>query len=203
MISMMMGRTLLTISMVAPIAIGSASRDAPLTLQTGSRVWVNGTSNVKNFECKAVNPTVTVATTEPNAVGAVTAGEKAVGAVHLEVAVATMDCGSSTMNGHMKDAMKVKDHPDIDFTLVSYALVKSADSVGVTLAGTLTIDGTSKSVTIKAGAKNAGGGRAPCHRRLRRAEHEGLRIVKPPTLFLGTMRVGEKVQVHFDLLLKS
>lgn len=201
MISMMMGRTLLTISMVAPIAIGSASRDAPLTLQTGSRVWVNGTSNVKNFECKAVNPTVTVATTEPNAVGAVTAGEKAVGAVHLEVAVATMDCGSSTMNGHMKDAMKVKDHPDIDFTLVSYALVKSADSVGVTLAGTLTIDGTSKSVTIKAGAKNAGGD--VLH--VTGAYELNMKDfgVKPPTLFLGTMRVGEKVQVHFDLLLKS
>jgi hypothetical protein len=27
--------------------------------------------------------------------------------------------------------------------------------------------------------------------------------VKPPSLMLGTMRVGEKVQVHFDLLLKS
>jgi hypothetical protein len=27
--------------------------------------------------------------------------------------------------------------------------------------------------------------------------------VKPPTLMLGTMRVGEKVTVNFDLLLKS
>lgn len=201
MISMMMGRTFLAISMLAPVAIGSPARDAPLTLQTGSRIWVSGTSNVKNFECKAVNPVVTVATTGPNAVGAVAAGEKAVGAVQLNVKVATMDCGSSTMNGHMKDAMKVKDHPDIDFTLVSYALVKSADSVGVTLAGTLTIDGTSKPATIKAGAKNAGGDVL----RVTGAYELNMKDfgVKPPTLFLGTMRVGEKVQVHFDLFLKS
>jgi polyisoprenoid-binding protein YceI len=201
MISVIVGRTLLVISMIAPVAIGSPAGEPPLTLQTGSRVWVNGTSNVKNFECKAVNPIVTAATTGPNAVDAVVAGEKAVGAVQLKVAVATMDCGSSTMNGHMKDAMKVKDHPDIDFTLVSYALVKSADSVGVTLAGTLTIDGTSKSVTIKADAKNAGGDVL----RITGAYELNMKDfgVKPPTLFLGTMRVGEKVQVHFDLLLKS
>ncbi len=27
--------------------------------------------------------------------------------------------------------------------------------------------------------------------------------VKPPSLMLGTMKVAEKVTVHFDLLLKS
>ncbi len=193
--------TILAVAILAPLAIAARGANTPLTLQPASRIWLNGTSNVKNFECKAVDPVVTADATKAGAAAAVVAGEKAVGAVDLKVTVETLDCGSGTMNGHMKDAMDPKDHPTIEFTLVSYELVKGTDSVGVTLAGTLNIHGTAKPVTISAGAKNAGG--------------DVLHVtgsyeldmkdfgVKPPSLMLGTMRVGEKVQVHFDLLLKS
>jgi polyisoprenoid-binding protein YceI len=186
---------------IAPVVVAARSAAAPLTLQPASRIWVSGTSNVKNFECKAVNPDVTVETTKPNPVTAVAAGEKAVGAVHLKIDVATMDCGSGTMNGHMKDAMNPKAHPAIEFTVASYALVKAADSVGVTLEGTLNIYGAPKPVTIVAGAKNAGGDvlHVTGVYELDMKDYG----VKPPSLMLGTMRVGEKVQVHFDLLLKS
>jgi polyisoprenoid-binding protein YceI len=194
-------RTFVALTILGPMAIAGRRATSPLTLQPASRIWVSGTSNVKNFECKAVNPVVTVDATKPNAVSAVAAGEKAVGAVTLQVTVETMDCGSGTMNGHMKDAMDPKDHPAIEFTLVSYDLVKAADSVGVTLNGTLNIHGTPKPVTITAGAKNAGGDvlHVTGVYELDMKDYG----VKPPSLMLGTMRVGEKVQVHFDLLLKS
>jgi polyisoprenoid-binding protein YceI len=193
--------TILTLAVIAPFAIAARSADSPLTLQPASRIWVSGTSNVKNFECNAVDPVVTVDAPKAGAVAAVIAGEKAVGAVSLKVAVETLDCGSGTMNGHMKDAMDPKDHPAIEFTLASYELVKSADSVGVTLTGTLNIHGTPKPVTIMAGAKNAGGDvlHVTGSYELDMKDYG----VKPPSLMLGTMRVGEKVQVHFDLLLKS
>jgi polyisoprenoid-binding protein YceI len=193
--------TIFALAIAAPLAIAARAANSPLTLQPTSRIWVSGTSNVKNFQCKAVDPVVTAEATKAGAAAAVAAGEKAVGAVDLKVSVETLDCGSGTMNGHMKDAMDPKDHPTIEFALVSYELLKGTDSASVTLSGTLNIHGTAKPVTITAAATNAGG--------------DVLHVtgvyelnmkdfgVKPPSLMLGTMRVGEKVQVHFDLLLKS
>jgi polyisoprenoid-binding protein YceI len=193
--------TILAAALFTPLAIASASADTPMILQPASRIWVSGTSNVKNFDCKAVDPVVTAEATKSDAAAAVAAGEKVVGAVSLKVAVETMDCGSGTMNGHMKDAMDPKDHPSIEFTVASYELVKSAASAGVTLAGTLNIHGTSKPVTITADAKNDGGDvlHVTGSYELNMKDYG----VKPPSLMLGTMRVGEKVQVHFDLLLKN
>jgi polyisoprenoid-binding protein YceI len=201
MISNKFGMAMVVAVVAMPVAISAVREPSVLTLQPASRIWVNGTSNVKNFECKAVDPVVKVDAMKPNAVTAVVAGEKAVGAVDMQVSVETLDCGSGTMNGHMKDAMKPKDHPMIEFTVASYSLVKSADSVGVMLEGTLNINGTAKPVTINAGAKNAGGD--VLH--LTGAYDLNMKDygVKPPSLMMGTMRVGEKVTVHFDLLLKS
>ncbi len=195
------GAVIAALAIIGPAAIAARNAEAPLTLQPASRIWVSGTSNGKNFECKAVSPDVTVETTKAHAVSAVAAGEKAVGAVNLKISVATMDCGSDTMNGHMKDAMNAKAHAAIEFSVASYALVKAADSVGVTLEGTLNINGVPKPVTITATAANAGGD--VLH--LTGAYELDMKDygVKPPSLMLGTMRVGEKVQVHFDLLLKS
>lgn len=198
---MKLNGALVSLAVIGSIAVAARNAEPPLTLQPASRIWVSGTSNVKNFECKAVKPDVTVETTESDAVSEIVKGEKAVGAVHLKVDVATMDCGSGTMNGHMKDAMKPKAHPDIEFTVASYELVKASDSVRVTLKGTLNINGEPKPVTIDAGAKNAGGD--VLH--LTGAYELNMKDygVKPPSLMLGTMRVGDKVTVHFDLLLKS
>ena len=201
MILTKLGRTIVSLAFIGPLAIGGRSTDAPLTLQAASRIWVSGTSNVKNFECKAVNPNVTVSASKRDAVRAVTAGEQAVGAVDLRVTVTTMDCGNGTINDHMREALNANTHPVIEFTVASYTLVKSADSVGVTLNGTLNINGTEKTITIDAGAKNAGNdvlevtGEYDVH-----MNDYG---VSPPTLMLGTMRVGELATVHFDLLLKS
>ena len=193
--------TCIAIAIISPLAIAATSADSTLELQPASRIWVSGTSNVKNFTCNAVKPDVSVEATKSDAVAAVVSGEKAVGAVSLKVDVGTMDCGSGTMNGHMKDAMDPKDHPTIDFKLASYALVKSASSVDVTLEGTLNIHGTSKPITITAAAKNDGGDvlHVTGSYELNMKDYG----VKPPSLMLGTMRVGQKVQVHFDLLLKS
>jgi polyisoprenoid-binding protein YceI len=201
MILTKLGATLLSLAIIGPVAIAARNAEEPLKLQPASRIWVSGTSNVKNFECKAVDPLVAVEATKPDAVNEIVKGEKAVGAVHLKVDVATMDCGSGTMNGHMKEAMNPKAHPSIEFAVESYALVKAADSVGVTLEGTLNINGVPKQVTIDAGAKNVS--ENVLH--LTGAYELDMKDygVKPPSLMLGTMRVGEKVHVHFDLLLKS
>lgn len=196
-------RMIAALAVAMPFLIGlhTWERDPDLALQPTSRIWVNGTSNVKSFECTAAKIDVTVRTNRPDAVHAVAVGDKAIGKVDLTVPVATMDCKNGTMNDHMKEALKATDHPVIEFKVESYALLKAADSVAITLNGTLNIGGTTRPVTIAAEAKDVGGG--VLHVAGEYDVHMKEFSVKPPSLMMGMMRVDEMVEVHFDLLLRK
>jgi polyisoprenoid-binding protein YceI len=171
-----------------------------LTLTPESRLWVEGTSNVKNFKCtsKALQASVDA---DSGAVRAVLNGEKAVKTVQLTVPEKSLDCGNGTMNGHMLGALNEKAHADIGFRLVSYDLAPADSGRTGTLNGTLSINGTDKTIAlpVKLVAGPAGELRVTGKYELDMKDYG----VKPPTLMLGTMRVGQKVTVNFDLLLKS
>jgi polyisoprenoid-binding protein YceI len=160
-----------------------------LTLTPESRLWVEGTSNVKNFKCtsKALQASVDA---DSGAVRAVLNGDKAVKNVQLTVAEKSLDCGNGTMNEHM-----------LGFRLVSYDLAPADSGRTGTLNGTLSINGTDKTIAlpVKLAAGPAGELRVTGKYELDMKDYG----VKPPTLMLGTMRVGQKVTVNFALLLKS
>ena len=136
---------------------------------------------------------------EADAPTAVLAGDKGIKAVTLVVPVQKMNCNDNdTMNEHMRKALKAGDFPIITFTLGSYELVKGATGMQATLEGTLKMGGVEKPVAFPVDVTDAGGrlhvtGSAP----LKMKEYD----LKPPTLMLGTMRVGNDVTVKFDLFL--
>ena len=177
--------------------------DAPLTLQPESRLWVDGTSTVRAFKCKAVvvEADIAGAPGAQNPVGAVLAGEKVVKSVEVRVPAARMDCGNGTMNEHMLKALKAKEHGMITFRVASYDVDKTGDGVRGTLTGTLTLGGVQKSISVAATGRGAADGT------LRVAGVHELKMtdygLKPPTLMLGTMKVGDVVKVGFDLVLKG
>ena len=174
--------------------------DAPLTLQPESRLWVDGTSTVRAFKCKAAVLEADVAAA-PGAVTAVLAGEKAVKSVEIRVPATRMDCGNGTMNEHMLKALKAREHGVITFRVASYDVDRTGDGVRGTLTGTLTLGGVQKSISVAATGRGAADGT------LRVAGVHELKMtdygLKPPTLMLGTMKVGDVVKVGFDLVLKG
>lgn len=193
--------TVAALALLTPLVVGWRRVEPDLTAQPKSRIWASGTSNVKDFECNAAKMNITVETNAPNAVHAVSLGQKAVGTVDVIVPVSTMDCNNGTMNDHMKSALKAADHPTIEFKLDSYDLVSGASNVSGTLQGTLQIGGTTKPVSIAAQATTSDDG--VLHLTGEYDVHMKDFDLKPPSLMLGAMKVNEKVQVHFDLLLKS
>ena len=184
---------------VAPAGAWTPS-DAPLTLAPQSRLWIDGTSTVRAFTCKA---TVLDADIDaaPGAVASVLAGEKAVRTVEFSVPAAKLDCGNGTMNEHMAKAIKSKEHATISFKVASYDVAKGGDGVSGSLTGTLSLGGVQKTITVKATGKDAGTGA------LRVAGTHALKMsdygLKAPTLMFGTMKVGDEVKVNFDLVLKA
>ena len=193
-------RSIAVLCGLAPAVIAWRAATGPITLQPESRLWINGTSTVRAFECKAGAIEAKVESPSADAIAALLAGEKAVTKATITVPAEQLECGNGTMNEHMKKALKVKDNPTIEFTVGSYTLAKSAEGMQAQLDGTLTLGGVTKPVTISALGKREGDAlRVTGSYEVRMTEY-GL---KPPTLMLGTLKVNERVKVSFDLLLKN
>jgi polyisoprenoid-binding protein YceI len=193
--------TSLALAALLPAVVAAARITPPLDLQPESRLWVAGTSTVRSFQCQAGTFEAKVASTGGEAVSAVLAGEKAVSRIEVTVPVERLDCRNGTMNEHMRKALKAKEYPTVVFRADAYDLVKTNDSVAVTMTGSLRLGGVEKPITIKAQAKPGANGTLVVSgtREVRMTEF-GL---KPPTLMLGTMRVDEKITVGFDVVLKN
>ena len=172
-----------------------------LVAQPQSKIWVEGTSTIKAFQCAVPNFTISVKSTGAGAVSAVLAGQKAVRTLELTVPSAKIDCGNGTMNDHMRTALKSDENPTIKFTLASYDVAKAGDGVQGTVRGALALGGAQHPIDVAAVATDAGNG--------------AMRIVggyevalsafdlKRPSLMFGRIKVGDKVQVKFDFVFKN
>ena len=185
---------------LAAVLAGWSAAPEQLALQADSRVWVDGTSSLKAFTCKATQVDAAVEASSTNSVAHIMSGEKAVKSVDLTVASAKMDCSNGTMNDHMREALKVNEFPTIAFHVASYDVAKGTDGVSGTLTGTLTLGGVTRPVTVSANATEVGGAlHVLGSYELNMTEYS----IKPPSLFFGRIKVRDNVTVRFDLLLKS
>lgn len=165
----------------------------PLTFQSGSRVWVQGTSTVRSYRCESTQLAGSAST------GGTELAQLAQGRGELTIALSSLDCRNGTMNGHMRTALKAQQHPAIRFRANSVAVTPAgATSANVRLTGPLTIAGETREVTVNATAAWQGG-------RLRLTGTKELTMtdfgVQPPRLMAGTMRVHAPVTIGFDVVL--
>jgi hypothetical protein len=184
----------------AALLVPAPTASELLTVQPASKIWVEGTSTIKSFTCNVPDFALTVSA-DGGAVQAVLAGQKAVKALELVVPAATIECGNGTMNDHMRKALKVDENGVVRFMLSGYDVAASAKGAEGTVHGGLLLGGKERPVDVKAVATDAGNG--------------AMRVVggyelalsafdlKAPSLMFGRIKVGDKVQVKFDLVLKS
>ena len=169
---------------------GSAERALEtLTLTTTSKIWVDGTSNVKAFSCSATKIDATV-DAQPTAAPAT-----AVKSASLVIPVNALDCRNATMNEHMKKALKMGGNPQIKWRMTSYAV----EGTSVVIKGFLTIAGKENPIELQGtGSAENGVLRVKGTEQFKMSEYG----VKPPTMMFGTMRVNDLVKVGFDIALQ-
>lgn len=192
--------TMLALAILVPVSGAWTVANEQLVLQPQSRLWVDGTSTIRSFTCKAGEVNALVEVNGANAIPSLLTGEKGVKTVQVTVPAEKMDCGNGKMNDHMRNALKVTENPTITFNLTTYDVTKNADGISGTINGTLDLGGVKKPISLQATGANEGG---MLHvngvYELKMTDY-GL---KPPTLMFGRIKVGETVKVGFDLLLKS
>jgi polyisoprenoid-binding protein YceI len=192
--------TLLALAILVPVSGAWTVANEQLMLQPQSRLWIDGTSTIRSFTCKAPDVNAVVEVSGANAIPSLLAGEKGVKTVQVTVPAEHMDCGNGKMNDHMRNALKVTENPTITFVLTNYDVTKNAEGISGTINGTLDLGGVKKPISFQAtGASEGGMLHVNGTYELRMTDY-GL---KPPSLMFGRIKVGETVKVGFDLLLKS
>jgi polyisoprenoid-binding protein YceI len=189
----------LVLTLLLPVS-GWRAPSERLTLQTESRLWIEGTSTIKDFSCRATTVSALVDTRSTNAIPQLLVGDKAVVAVDVKVPVEKPDCSNGTMNEHMRNALKAVENPTILFRLSTYEIERTSDGVTGALKGTLSLGGVQRPLVITAVGTGEG-------EMLHITGSTEIRMtdyaLTPPSLMFGRIKVNEKVIVKFDLLLKS
>jgi polyisoprenoid-binding protein YceI len=183
-------------AIVVPAGIAWTADRAGLALQPESKLWVEGTSSVRSYTCRAARVDGTVATQPGSTSVAIADLENTVKGADVSVSVAGLECGNATMNAHLRRALRAETSPRIGYRITSYDVTPGG---AVKLNGTLSIAGTEKPVSIDATATSeAGRLRVKGSRQLKMTDFG----VRPPTLMMGTMKVHDPVTVRFDVVLK-
>lgn len=173
-----------------------------LMLAPESRLRVEGTSTVRGYTCNAkeiggvVQIAPDVSQVKIPALGAAVRG------VELEIPIGALDCGNGTMNDHMRKALQAKDNPTIRFRVASHEVtVTEGGKARIEMAGDLTIAGTTKRITLSAVATPGADGQIQIggSKEIDMTEYG----VAPPRLMMGTMKVHDRVVVHFDIALRQ
>lgn len=197
-----MKRTSLTLLAVAfvPALIAWTLPGHIATLQPSSRLWVTGTSTVRDFTCQATIVDASAETTSPETARDIMAGQKAVLNLDVKVRPENLDCANGTMNEHMRKALKADANPVIEFNMLSYDTFATGDKLSGRLTGTLRLGGVEKQITFDAigNATSDGALHVTGIYPLLMTDY-GL---KAPSLMMGAMKVNPNVKVSFDLLLK-
>ncbi len=163
---------------------------ASLTLASSSKIWFDGTSNVKSFSCSAKKIDLNVVS------DADASPAKTVKSASLSIPVAQLDCKNGTMNGHMLDALKADKNPTITWKLSSYSVV----GTDVVMSGSLTIAGREKPIELHGIGVASNGTITLKGTKVLRMTEFG---VKPPSLMFGTMKVADPITVSYDLVLNQ
>jgi polyisoprenoid-binding protein YceI len=194
-------RAIVTVLCLAPAVVAWRSVSQDLSLRPESKLWIDGTSTVRAFRCAADSIAVRVETVGQGAVTRALAGDKVVKSATVRVPANGLECHNGTMNEHMRKALKTKEFPQIVFRVSAYDVAKSADSLKGSATGELTLGGVTKVIVVTGLTTQDTDGS------LRIVGAYDLKMtdfgIKPPSLMLGTMKVGERVKVGFDLVLKE
>lgn len=171
-----------------------------------SRLWIEGSSNVNEFECEAEeyegeaslpNETENESASNPMA----QATEQLF--LKLDIRVDSIECGKRKMNSDLQKALKAEQYPQISFLFQEAKILdepnfSQEEVFQLQVKGLLTVAGVTKEITFMTEAYyiNSGRVRARGGTKINMTDYG----VAPPTALMGLIRANEELTVNFDLV---
>jgi len=173
-------------------------------LETGSRLWINGSATLGSYECRTVAVygigNIDIDSINKNNSHSLT--DLANNRAQIKVLVKLFDCGNPVMNEDMYSALKADQDSIIQYTLiktiVQHDSVVLNGSLGLRIIGYLSIAGVSKQDTIDVNIKSLHGNKFEI------IGHKNLSMVDfniiPPSAFFGLIKADKELTINFDLI---
>lgn len=188
---------------VAAVARGQNTQNTPTTARLNvaadSKLWIDGTSNLHDWSCKADKIDAVI---DMDAVAAATmnvAAAKAVKKVEVKIPVKSLHCNHGGMDGNVYKALKADQAPEISYIMATLEAVPGAekDDFSLKTTGTLTIAGKENTVSMDVEATRLADGslRAKGTVPVKMTEYG----IQPPTAIFGRLKTGDEVKVSFEL----
>jgi len=191
-----MKQILITAWLIAILAISfplpsSGQAKAKLILPE-SKVSVRGTSSMHDWEVAVEKYEVEFLLKHSDN------GKISISNIRAAFSGASVTSDNSIMTGKARDALKVKEHPEIVFISdKAENVVRSEGKISGTLIGKLSLGGVSKSIDIVFTGNIKGDSiHITGSEEVNMADYG----IKPPTALLGTLKTGEKVTIELQLI---
>jgi polyisoprenoid-binding protein YceI len=185
--------------LLAAAAIGlagsQAGAQAPartrlVSVNTDSRLWLEGSSNVRDWTCKATTLDAQIE------LGPDRGAAPVVNGAFVKVPVRSLKCGDRHMEDHMYKALKSANHQFISAKLEALPC-SQADTRTVDVTGTLTIAGVEKIIVISVEGERLANGILHARGSLPILMTEY--GVTPPRPWGGILRTANKVVIQFEI----
>jgi polyisoprenoid-binding protein YceI len=179
--------------------MAGAQETAKVPVSPDSKLWIDGTSNLHDWSCKATELDATVELDASAAARLAAAAPKTLKRVEVKVPVRSLKCNHGGMDGNVYKALKANDAPEISYIMASFDATpgEGADSFVVHATGTLTIAGKENSVEMNVTATRLPDGtvKATGVVPVKMTDYG----IKPPTAIFGRLKTGDEVKVNFEL----
>lgn len=173
------------------------AQQTTLTLQEGSEMSIEGSSNVRSWgaEVTTMEGTLILNTDELTPENL---SPDMFESLEITVPVNSLDSGSGGLTNNIHKYLKEKDHPNITFTLSEVTNIEQRDGQAeITASGVINAAGNDHEVTMTVLAEQADNG-------LQISGSQELLMtsfdIDPPKAMLGTIRADDEFNVNFNVL---
>lgn len=169
------------------------------TVSSTSELWFEGTSTLHDWHCTAKDISGSFLVQPANESSATDLKP-----VSGKVSIPSMliESGKGKMDNKMRDLLKAEEHPEIVFELTGSEFVQDAEAAAQMLlnaSGFLTVAGVKKPIKMEVIGEQQPDGQMVYtgSTKLLMTDFD----IKPPKMFLGTLRTGDEITVHVNLTL--
>jgi polyisoprenoid-binding protein YceI len=195
-----MTRTMIAAALLAAATtVAGAQATARIPVSPESKLWIEGTSNLHGWSCKAEQLDALIEMDATTAATVAVAAPKALKRVEVKVPVKALKCGHGAMDNNLYKALNADATPEISYIMATFDAVEGAtkDSFTLKTAGTLLIAGKENKIAMEVVANRLPDGtvKATGVVPIKMTDFG----IKPPTALFGRLKTGDEVKVNFEL----
>jgi polyisoprenoid-binding protein YceI len=187
------------IATLAATSAAYAQETVRIPVSPDSKLWIDGTSNLHGWSCKAEKFEATIALDPTAGAQLAAALPKALKRVEVKVPVKSLKCGHGGMDDNLYKALNADQTPEVTYILGTFEAApgETKDAFTLETQGTLTISGKQNKIAMDVVATRLADGtlKATGMVPIKMTDYG----IKPPTAIFGRLKTGDEVKVNFEL----